>query len=86
MLPHKAINNQPVEGVATNLLSHILECDYLWVIVEICDNITILSNDFYSCQYSHLNTLYRSFIRKQATLEDLQELEKLIEVRKKAFI
>nr|DAD73124.1 MAG TPA: hypothetical protein [Siphoviridae sp. ctRRO23] len=29
MLPHKAINNQPVECVTTNLLSHILECDYL---------------------------------------------------------
>ncbi|WP_267648560.1 hypothetical protein, partial [Enterococcus faecium] len=53
-MPHKAINNQPVEGVATNLLSHILECDYLWVIVKICDNITILSNNFYSCQYSYV--------------------------------
>ncbi|HGF7579876.1 TPA: hypothetical protein QFK51_002047, partial [Enterococcus faecium] len=77
--------NQPVEGVATNLLSHILECDYLWVIVKICDNITILLNDFYSCQYSHLNTLYRSFIRKQATLEDLEELETLINNRRKAL-
>ncbi|HAP8300778.1 TPA: hypothetical protein IV048_002468 [Enterococcus faecium] len=51
-----------------------------------CDNITILSNDFYSCQYSHLNTLYRSFIRKQATLEDLEELKNLIEEREKLVI
>ncbi|PQF16946.1 hypothetical protein CUS96_04700 [Enterococcus faecium] len=56
------------------------------MIVKICDNITILSNDFYSCQYSHLNTLYRSFIRKQATLEDLEELKNLIEEREKLVI
>lgn len=54
--------------------------------MKICDNITILSNDFYSCQYSHLNTLYRSFIRKQATLEDLEELKNLIEEREKLVI
>ncbi|GMB99033.1 hypothetical protein LK32_06180 [Enterococcus hirae] len=51
--------------------------------VKIRDNIIILSNIFYSCQYSHLNTLYRSFIRKQATLEDLQELEQLISAQKR---
>lgn len=54
--------------------------------MKICDNIIILSNIFYSCQYSHLNTLYRSFIRKQATLEDLEELKNLIEEREKLVI
>ncbi|EME7119917.1 hypothetical protein PWP00_000639 [Enterococcus faecium] len=53
------------------------------MIVKIYDNITILSNIFGYCQYSDLNTLYRSFIRKQATLEDLEELKQLIEERKK---
>ena len=45
----------------------------------------VLSNNFYNCQYSHLNTLYRSFIRKKATLEDLEELERLINERKKSL-
>lgn len=51
--------------------------------MKTCDNKIILSNNFYSCQYSHPNTLYRSFIRKQATLEDLQELEQLISAQKR---
>lgn len=37
-------------------------------------------------QYLNYRSISRSFIRNKATLEDLEELEKLIEERKKGIL
>nr|DAD73125.1 MAG TPA: hypothetical protein [Siphoviridae sp. ctRRO23] len=36
--------------------------------MKLCDNITILSNDFYSCQYSYVMLLNEELVKEQKFL------------------